>query len=186
MFLSCSVRHDWPFNGLLFNSNTAASAAALGFYPDQQQTVTALMSNYSGAEFISMHTNLVQQVWAFVVRLRVRPVWWGGMSFSCSYTKLGYAGNTEPQFIVPSCEYSPVQPELLAAGRTVMQGEWWKQTHLQPLWGVVLFVVVVPDFMALFSLQVSPSRSRPRWETRPSGEWWRGWMTWISTLETKL
>uniref|UniRef100_A0A665VAT6 Actin-related protein 3 n=2 Tax=Echeneis naucrates TaxID=173247 RepID=A0A665VAT6_ECHNA len=23
--------------------------------------------------------------------------------FSCSYTKLGYAGNTEPQFIVPSC-----------------------------------------------------------------------------------
>lgn len=22
-----------------------------------------------------------------------------------SYTKLGYAGNTEPQFIVPSCEY---------------------------------------------------------------------------------
>lgn len=23
----------------------------------------------------------------------------------CSYTKLGYAGNTEPQFIIPSCEY---------------------------------------------------------------------------------
>uniref|UniRef100_A0A8C3AKF3 Actin-related protein 3 n=1 Tax=Cyclopterus lumpus TaxID=8103 RepID=A0A8C3AKF3_CYCLU len=25
------------------------------------------------------------------------------MLSSCSYTKLGYAGNTEPQFIVPSC-----------------------------------------------------------------------------------
>lgn len=23
----------------------------------------------------------------------------------CRYTKLGYAGNTEPQFIIPSCKY---------------------------------------------------------------------------------
>lgn len=39
-----------------------------------------------------------------------QPVSSGVLSFSCSYTKLGYAGNTEPQFIVPSCEYSSVQP----------------------------------------------------------------------------
>lgn len=26
--------------------------------------------------------------------------------FDFRYTKIGYAGNTEPQFIIPSCEYN--------------------------------------------------------------------------------
>ncbi len=36
-----------------------------------------------------------------------------------------------------------------------------------------------------FSWQASPSRSRRRWAIRPSGGWWRVWMTWTSSSETK-
>lgn len=156
----------------------------------------------------------------------------GDFCFSCSYTKLGYAGNTEPQFIVPSCEYF-ITRWIPIPATTIMH--LWHEEQVFLFWHIylsicpnylksncILSLIKMFDFLLItwghpsynltnvtylprqctwlcekvysrcccllnsfFSCQVLPSKSQPRLETRPSGGWWRGWMTWISTLETK-
>lgn len=105
----------------------------------------------------------------------------------CSYTKLGYAGNTEPQFIIPSCEYfasyvfKPIPPTGLCKCLTLFHfsNVFSHKMHQ------ILSVYFLSLFNSLFSRQVSPSKSRPRSGTRPSVGWWRGWMIWTSTSEMK-
>lgn len=89
------------FNGFLLGK-TPRAAAAFGARPTRQKDSDGIdqKSNFLKGTLIQMFVQQVDGVVPNLHGLRDENV----MLFSNSYTKLGYAGNTEPQFIVPSCE----------------------------------------------------------------------------------